>query len=85
MSYNPKPPLLEIPVGLIPLIDRMGARIHDAWAAHRISEGWTHGPLRDDLKKEHPCLVPWDDLTVAEQEVDLVTARTAIAAIVEIV
>ncbi len=35
---------------------------HEAWAKHKLSEGWTYGRVKDPIKKEHPCLVPFTDL-----------------------
>lgn len=35
---------------------------HDAWMAHKIADGWKYGPVKDPTKKEHPCLVPYEEL-----------------------
>ena len=35
---------------------------HRAWLEHKRAEGWTYGPLKDPVKKEHPCFVPYADL-----------------------
>lgn len=41
---------------------------HLNWSAHKESEGWKYGPVKDTAKKEHPCLVPYEELP-AEQRI----------------
>ena len=40
----------------------------------RLSEGWTYGARRDDEKKTHPCLVPYEELPEIEKDYDRNTA-----------
>lgn len=40
------------------------------WASQRIQDGWIWGPVRNDEKKHHPCLVPYDELPEKEKEYD---------------
>lgn len=47
---------------------------HDVWAVGRMAQGWTYGEKRDDLKKETPCMVPYEDLPESEKEYDRNTA-----------
>lgn len=35
---------------------------HDCWLEEKRSTGWKCGPVKDSEKKEHPCLVPYDEL-----------------------
>lgn len=35
---------------------------HDAWLKERKAQGWVLGPVKDAAKKEHPALVPYDEL-----------------------
>ena len=35
---------------------------HDAWMAEKLAQGWKYGPIKDAEKKEHPCIVPYDEL-----------------------
>lgn len=35
---------------------------HGAWMSHKFEEGWIWGPVKDQTKKTHPCLVPYDEL-----------------------
>ena len=52
----------------------MARNVHDVWAQGRIAEGWTYGEQRDDKKRTHPCLVPYEELSDAEREYDRQTA-----------
>lgn len=56
------------------LNERLAENIHELWARERIAQGWRYGPRRDDAKKEHPCLVPYDQLPDSEKEFDRGTA-----------
>lgn len=35
---------------------------HAGWSAHKVADGWVWGAVKDPVKKEHPCLVPYDAL-----------------------
>lgn len=35
---------------------------HDSWLAEKTRTGWKYGPVKDVGKKEHPCVVPFDQL-----------------------
>ncbi len=61
---------VALPPELQQLAERLARNVHDTWAAQRIADGWVHGPLRDDARKTHPGLVPYDELSEAEKEYD---------------
>ena len=65
---------VELPKELNKLIEEMARNVHDVWAQGRIAEGWTYGEQRDDKRKMHPCLVPYEELPDAEREYDRQTA-----------
>lgn len=50
--------------------DRLAENIHEMWAMNRIEAGWQYGERRDDIRKIHPCLVPFDRLPPAEKRYD---------------
>jgi len=51
-------------------LDMLARREHVRWVDHKLSRGWALGP-RDDARKTHPCLVPYDDLPEAERQKDI--------------
>jgi ryanodine receptor 2 len=78
MPYVPKPfdtQAVTLDAATLTLVERLAACIHDAWAAGRLKEGWTYGPSRDDDQREHPCLIPYEDLEENEKEIDRITVR----------
>jgi class 3 adenylate cyclase/tetratricopeptide (TPR) repeat protein len=73
MSYEPKSldlTRVEIPADLINLVEQLAEITHDNWVGQRLADGWRHGQKRNDLQKEHPCIVPYDDLPESEKEYD---------------
>jgi ryanodine receptor 2 len=75
---------VKLPDGLQQLLERLAENTHEVWAAQRFSEGWTHGPQRDDAKKKHPCLVPYDKLPESEKEYDRKTAAETLKAVLSL-
>jgi hypothetical protein len=43
---------------------------HDAWLKAKEEAGWTFGPVKDESKKEHPCMVPYEDLPESQKAKD---------------
>lgn len=69
--YQPKPIdtlRIQLPGAITALIERLAEHNHDIWAQQRMREGWTYGPQRDDAKKLHLDLVPYDQLPESEKE-----------------
>lgn len=58
--------------------------VHTAWMKARMAAGWTLGPKRDDAKKEHPCLVPYDELSEEEKGYDYATAEAVVEKLAEL-
>jgi hypothetical protein len=44
---------------------------HDEWMKEKIEAGWKYGPVKDSDKKEHPCLVPFEELPIEQQAKDI--------------
>jgi len=40
---------------------------HSNWMEFKLNAGWTHGPIKSEHLKEHPCLVPFDELPEEQQ------------------
>ncbi len=60
------------------LLEKLAEQVHITWMNQRIKEGWSYGPVRDDEKKQTPCIVPFQNLPEIEKEYDRITARTVI-------
>lgn len=75
--YDPHPidvSGIELPQELTALAEALAENVHDTWAKGRMDDGWTYGPVRDDAKKQHPCLVPYAELPESEKAYDRNTA-----------
>jgi hypothetical protein len=35
---------------------------HESWLEEKRAAGWTYGPVKDAIKKEHPCFCAYDEL-----------------------
>lgn len=84
MSYSPTSidtRGVELPAELNELTELLAENAHELWAAERIAQGWSYGPQRDDERKLHPCLVPYDELPENERTFDRVTALGTLKAI----
>ena len=71
--YNPMPiDLSDVELGeeLDELREAIAANAHAVWAQGRIASGWTYGKERNDVLKQHPCLIPYDELPESEKEYD---------------
>lgn len=76
-NYIPQPIDTEgtsLPKELSDLIEKMAKNVHELWAQERMQQGWTYGAQRDDAKKQHPCLVPYEELPEREKAYDRNTA-----------
>ena len=81
MEFIPKPldvSNIVLPEGLEELTESLSKNVHEVWAAGRIAAGWKYGPVRDEIKKEHPCLIPYEDLSEEEKDYDRATAISTI-------
>jgi len=43
---------------------------HSSWMALKQEEGWKHGDVKSAAKKEHPCLLPYDQLPAEQRMKD---------------
>ena len=84
-QYIPTPVNTEgisLPEELDALKEQMAENVHEIWAQTRIQQGWTYGPERNDTKKQHPCLVPYNLLPDEEKEYDRKTAMETLKLII---
>lgn len=85
-DYIPNPldlSAVEMPDGLNELVESLAKNVHEVWAAGRIADGWKYGPVRDELKKEHPCLIPYEKLSEEEKDYDRATALSTVRFIID--
>lgn len=76
-GYTPQPldtASVELPQELLDLSEEIARNVHDVWSKNRIAEGWTWGPVRNDEKRQTPCLVPYEELPEEEKAYDRNTA-----------
>lgn len=66
------------------LSEQLARNSHDVWAQERIRQGWVYGPARDDEKKEHPCLIPYEELPETEKVYDRNAALETLRAILSL-
>lgn len=66
------------------LVEQIAKNVHEIWAETRISQGWRYGEQRDDEKKTHPCLVPYEELSEEEKEYDRNTAISTLKFIMKL-
>jgi len=81
VAYNPKPidtSEILLSAALSKLTEQLAENVHDTWSQRRMAEGWRYGPSRNDTSKEHPNLVPYDQLAEHEREYDRKTALETI-------
>ena len=60
------------------LIEKMAKNVHEVWAQNRMEQGWTYGVERSDSLKQHPCLIPYDELPDEEKAYDRDTALSTL-------
>ncbi len=65
---------IQLPEELNVLIEQMAKNVHEVWAQSRIKQGWRYGNERSDALKQHPCLIPYEELPEVEKAYDRDTA-----------
>jgi hypothetical protein len=84
MEYQPDPldtSDVSLSCEVRQLTELLAKNTHNVWAQQRIADGWRYGPKRDDSCKEHPCLVPYEELSDSEKEYDRNTSIETLKAI----
>lgn len=84
-TYEPRPidtSQVEFDRDLQDLASSLVVNAHETWARQRIADGWSYGPQRDDEAKEHPCLVPYDELPESEKEYDRIMITEALKGVI---
>ena len=85
-NYVPQPmdtSDIQLPKELNELVEQMAKNVHEVWAQSRMSQGWVYGAERSDELKQHPCLVPYEELPEVEKDYDRDTALGTLKLIVK--
>jgi len=80
-NYEPHPLNLDdVPIEpeLLELREAIAENAHEVWAKTRKDEGWSYGPVRDDARKLHPDMLPYNLLPESEKEYDRLMAINTI-------
>ncbi len=86
-TYIPRPidtGSVCVPEELRALGEMLARNTHDLWAQQRMAQGWTYGETRDEERKLHPDLVPYEDLPESEKEYDRNTSMETIRVILSL-
>ena len=84
MDYKPEPidtSDVALAEDLLELTELLAQNTHDIWARQRQAEGWTWGLRRDDARKQHSCLKPYEELPESEKEYDRKTVMETLKTI----
>jgi hypothetical protein len=85
MNFDPQPidtSGVTLSAEVLELTEVLARNTHNVWARQRSSEGWRYGPLRDDSLKQHPRLLPYEELPESEKEYDRLTAMEALKTLI---
>ena len=69
---------------LQPLLEELAKNAHEMWSQKRIEDGWVYGPKRDDDKKTHPSLIPYEELDESEKSYDRALVNEALKSILSL-
>lgn len=84
MRYQPKPidtSPVKLTEEILALTELLAKHAHDIWAQQRLADGWKYGPTRNDSRREHPCLVSYEELSESEKQYDRNAAMETLKAI----
>uniref|UniRef100_A0A4W6FFF9 Ryanodine receptor 2 n=1 Tax=Lates calcarifer TaxID=8187 RepID=A0A4W6FFF9_LATCA len=74
---------IVLPPHLERIREKLAENIHELWVMNKIELGWTYGAVRDDNKRQHPCLVEFCKLPEQERsynlQMSLETLKTLLA------
>lgn len=76
-NYVPQPvdtSDVKLPAELDELVEMIAENVHEVWAQSRMEQGWVYGEERNDELKQHPCLIPYEELPEVEKAYDRDTA-----------
>ena len=86
-AWIPQPPDLS-QVALSPELERLAEQlarnVHEVWAQERIRNGWSYVPVRDDARKQTPCMTSYEALSEEERGYDRAIVRQTLQMILHL-
>jgi class 3 adenylate cyclase len=85
--YKPRPldtSRIQLSEDVLGLAEVFAENNHEVWARERVKQGWTYGTHRDDGTKQHPCLIPYKDLSDDERAMDQIAAIETIKTLISL-
>jgi hypothetical protein len=73
MGYEPNPvdtSTVQLSPDVMSLTEELAHHAHEVWARQRLKDGWVWGEARNDTLKQHPCLIPYEELDDSEKQYD---------------
>lgn len=86
-NYSPKPinvDDVELTPEVLEVAELLAENTHEVWAQSRMSQGWTYGAVRNDELKQHPDLIPYNELAEEEKQYDRDTAMNTLKLITKL-
>ncbi len=56
---------------------------HESWLKEKTETGWKYGEVKDPVKKEHPCFLPYDELPLQQRLKDHLFGAIVRALVIE--
>ena len=72
-NYVPKPidtSKIVLSDEILDLVELLSKNTHEVWSVGKLEEGWTYGELLDQEKKQHPSLIPYEELSDVQKDYD---------------
>lgn len=85
--YTPSPINIDdviLSEEIMSLAEILAKNVHEVWAKNRMAQGWSYGDLRNDILKEHPCLIPYEKLSEDEKILDEATMLSTLKLITKL-
>uniref|UniRef100_X1Z8I7 Ryanodine receptor n=1 Tax=Capitella teleta TaxID=283909 RepID=X1Z8I7_CAPTE len=73
---------VELPSYVDNVREKLAENNHELWSMGKIEQGWSFNEVRDDARKWHPCLVPFDRLPPQERAYNLTLAYETLRSLV---
>ena len=86
-NYQPNPidvSDIDLPQELLKLEELIAKNTHEIWSQTRLNDGWRYAEQRNDLQKETPSLVPYEQLSESEKQYDRIISMNVIRLVIKL-